>query len=67
MLTIRTIFQQVRAWFRLPQSMKVGSASFDSAVARQEVVVDEAGGEPPMGLGVVPVERARGCRVRNDG
>jgi hypothetical protein len=60
-------FQQVRAWFKLPQSMEVGSARFDSAMARQEVVVDEAGGEPPMRLGVVPVERARLITERVNG
>jgi hypothetical protein len=52
-------FQQVRAWFNLPESIAVGSARFDSAIARQEIVVDEAGGEPPMRMSVVSVDRAR--------
>ena len=49
-------FQQVRAWFYLPQSIAVGTAQFDSAIARQQIIVDEAGGEPPMRIGVVSID-----------
>ena len=52
-------FQQVRVWFKLPQSIQVGSAQFDSAIAHQEIIVDEAGGEPPMRLNAVAADHAR--------
>lgn len=52
-------FQQVRAWFTLPQSVAVGTAQFDSAIALQPILVEEAGGEPPQPMNRVSPDRAR--------